>query len=476
MWEIIQANKRKSLVLFFSLGACLIILGYLIGECFASSAGPLGLAIALFVWVILSFLGYFSGDSIILAFSQAKEAERNNYPQLFNIVDEMRIAANLYTLPKIYIMAEAAPNAFAVGAKPENSAIIVTAGLLSRLSRDELQGVIAHEISHILNRDVLFMTFAGITLGSIVLISDMFLRGFRYSGSSRRYRSKVSFKGNAQVILILAAVIFAILAPILARLFYFAISRKREYLADASAVRLTRYPEGLASALAKISSENLPLVAANKVTAAMYIVNPLELDAENPSSFMSTHPPASERIRILRSISGGANYRDYQKAFSLNKRLSNTVMPQTALSDRKNIPLREPSQEEPKTESPQEKARDVGDLMRSINGYAFLACACGLKIKLPANYDQAEVLCPRCARSLKTPLAEVTAAVSVVSEALSTGESQPQREINTYTKKGSGWETFLCICSRPITLSPLFCGTNVTCSACDRKIEIKSQL
>ena len=189
----------------------------------------------------------------MLSVSNAKEVTPEVHQQLFNIVEEMKIASNLPKMPKIFIINDAAPNAFATGTKPENSAITVTAGLLAKLNRDELQGVIAHEMSHIANRDILVMTFAGIMLGCIVLISEVFLKGLWFSGgSSARYRSKSSSGGGqAQLVMMIAAIILAILAPIAAQLLYFAISRRREYLADANGARLTRYPEGLASGSGK---------------------------------------------------------------------------------------------------------------------------------------------------------------------------------------------------------------------------------
>ena len=241
MWELIQANRRKSLVLFISLGITLILLGYFFGGAYYPDGGGfIGIFLALMIWGILSLISYFSGSKILLAVSGAKEVTKEVHPQLFNVVEEMKISAGLPAMPKIYIINEIAPNAFATGIKPENSAVAVTAGLLARLNRDELQGVIAHEVSHIVNRDVLFMTFAGIMLGSIVLISEIFLRSLWFGGG--RYSSKSSkSSGQGQMIIMIVAIVFAILAPILAQLLYFAISRKREYLADASAARLTRY-------------------------------------------------------------------------------------------------------------------------------------------------------------------------------------------------------------------------------------------
>ncbi|MBT8382457.1 MAG: M48 family metallopeptidase, partial [Ignavibacteria bacterium] len=309
MWELIQANKRRSIFLFFSLGITLLLLGYLLGSAyFPDGGGFLGLFFALIIWGILSLVGYFKGSKIMLAVSGAKEVTKEVHPQLFNIVEEMKISASLPKMPKVYIINSPAPNAFATGIKPEESAVAVTAGLLARLNRDELQGVIAHEVSHIVNRDVLFMTFAGIMLGSIVLIANVFLRGLWFTGGGRySSRSSGSGGGQAQLIIMIVAIAFAILSPLLAQLLYFAISRKREYLADASAVRYTRYPEGLASALEKISDSSVDLKTANKVTAPMYIINPLKPKGRKLSNLTSTHPPITERVRILRGISGGAN-------------------------------------------------------------------------------------------------------------------------------------------------------------------------
>ncbi len=192
MWELIRSNKRKTWFLFIGMGMLLLATGYILGEAYLPQGGGFtGLFLALMIWAFWSLIGYFKGDSMLLALSRAKEVSHNIHPQLFNVVEEMKIAANLPVLPKIYIIAEDAPNAFATGRKPEKSAIAVTAGLLNRLNRTELQGVIAHEMSHILNRDILYMTYAGIMLGSIVLISEVFLRSLWFSGgSSRRFSSR----------------------------------------------------------------------------------------------------------------------------------------------------------------------------------------------------------------------------------------------------------------------------------------------
>ncbi len=398
MWELIQANRRKSVILFISLGITLLLLGYFFGSAYYPDGGGfIGIFFALIIWGVLSLISYFSGSKILLAVSGAKEVTKEVHPQLFNVVEEMKISAGLPTMPKIYIINEIAPNAFATGIKPENSAVAVTAGLLARLNRDELQGVIAHEVSHIVNRDVLFMTFAGIMLGSIVLISEVFLRSLWFGGG--RYSSKSSkSSGQGQMIIMIVAIVFAILAPILAQLLYFAISRKREYLADASAVRYTRYPEGLASALEKISDNTIELKKANKVTAPMYIVNPLKPKGQKLSDLTSTHPPISERVRILRSISGGANYLDYQNAFNKVKRGAQNVIPSSGLADHTKIGLKEIAATSIPLGLTKQTKREAGDIMMKVNNYSFVNCECGLKIKIPPDFNSEIVVCPRCGR------------------------------------------------------------------------------
>ncbi len=396
MWELIQANRRKSIILFISMGIILVLLGYFFGATFlGSSGGAFGVFLALILWSILSLISYFAGSSIILSISNAKEVTKDVHPQLFNIVEEMTIAANLPQMPKIYIINEKAPNAFATGRKPENSAVAVTAGLLAQMNRDELQGIIAHEISHIINRDVLFMTFAGIMLGSIVIISEVFLRGYWFGGSSlNRYKNK-SGGGNEQIIIMVFALALAILAPILARFLYFAISRKREYLADANGARLTRYPEGLASALEKLSQNRFDLKSANKATAGMYIVNPLKKTGMQLSDLTSTHPPISERIRILRGMMHGVDFADYQTSYNKIKHNKEKIIPPSALKKSINIPILSDI-EKIKPLSKKEQQRKLGNIVMNVNGYNFYNCNCGVTIKVPPTFKGDKVTCPRC--------------------------------------------------------------------------------
>jgi heat shock protein HtpX len=406
MWELIRANKRDSVMLMTLMAVVLLTLGLVIGlAVFGPQGGLAGLGIAVAVWLFMTLLSFSSGDQILLAASQAQPITHDVHPQLFNVVEEMKIAAGLPALPKIYIINDPAPNAFATGRSPKSASIAVTAGLLGRLNRDELQGVVAHEMSHILHHDILYVMMAGVMLGGVVLISQVFLRGmFQGSvGSRRRYSSEGRGGGQAQVVIIIVAILAAILAPLMAQLLYFAVSRRREYLADAGAARLTRYPEGLASALEKIANDPAPqLAAANDATAPMYIVNPFKKRGKmDLSAWTSTHPPIAERIRILRSMSQGASYKDYAEAFAVVSRSRNPV-PIAAIT-KEQVPLR-PAQASPtQPEKTQKQIRQIGDLMRKVNGFQFLTCACGLKIKVPPDFKAQAVDCPRCGRTLPLP-------------------------------------------------------------------------
>lgn len=484
MWELISANKKRSIMLFVIMFLCLVVLGFFAGEAFWGENGGIGgLFIALGIWGFMSVMSVFAGGSIMLATSKAREVTPDLHPQLYNVVEEMKIAAGLPAIPKIYIIEDPAPNAFATGFKPEKSAVAVTTGLLQRMNRDELQGVIAHEMSHIMNRDVQFMTIAGVMLGSIVLISEVFLRGMWFSGGGRR-RSRVDTKGGgqAQMIIILVAIAVAILAPLFARLFYFAISRQREYLADASAARLTRYPEGLASALEKIAFSGKKLAVANKVTAPMYIVNPLAPPGMKAASLTSTHPPLQKRIEILRSM-GGANYTSYQRAFSKVMGKPTMIIPGSGLKqdDGETLSIRKPSED---TKSEKRSARDAIDLLRAASGYAFIVCVCGLKIKIPPDFEKSSIECPRCHRENEVPFAVLAGMGDMLDKAGvgDTPEAKPAKRPDAsspdggpleYVRRGNGWETFSCSCGALMQLSPAFKAQTMQCRNCGRVTRIK---
>jgi heat shock protein HtpX len=296
MYDEISANKRNSWLLVAAVTAVLVVLGYLLGEYWGN--GFVGLGFAVVIATAMSLSAYYNGAKMVLAMSKARRIEKKDYPQLFNVVDELAIAGGM-PMPAIYVIDDSAPNAFATGRNPEHAAVAITTGLLEKLKRDELQGVMAHELSHVGNRDILFATMVGIMVGSIALIADFFLRSVFWGGGRRRSRSNDRGGGN---ILILVGLVFAILAPVFARLLQLAVSRQREYLADASAVKLTRYPEGLASALEKIAGDQEVLEVANRATQHLYIVNPIKPFEKRAKSLFSTHPPIEERVARLRSM------------------------------------------------------------------------------------------------------------------------------------------------------------------------------
>jgi len=297
MYEQIASNKRKSffLILFF---LCLIFgLAWLFGE--LTNWGPQGLILAAVIAVAMTFGSYYSSDKIVLAISRAKPVEKKDYPYLYNVVEGLAIAAGL-PKPRCYIIDDTAPNAFASGRNPKNSVIVVTKGLLEKLNRAELEGVIAHEMAHIKNYDILVQTLAVVMVGVVALLSDWILRSFLWGGGRRRSSSKSG--GNVGAIIVVVGLILAIFSPLIAQLIRLAVSRKREFLADANGAFLTRYPPGLASALKKLAADKEPLEAANKATAHLYIVNPLKDIKGSVNRLFSTHPPIEERVAALEKM------------------------------------------------------------------------------------------------------------------------------------------------------------------------------
>ncbi|MDQ2985417.1 MAG: M48 family metallopeptidase [Armatimonadota bacterium] len=293
-WNEIAANKRWSAFYCVLMALLLTGMGAAGGYIWNPEMWPFTAGIAALIGIGLAIYANTAGGNAILSISGAREATHEEYQVYVNVAHEMSIAAGL-PLPKLYVVDEASPNAFATGTKPENSVICVTSGLLDQLDRNELQGVVAHEMSHIRNYDVRLLTTLALTVGVIVLMRDLFIRGRFHSGSRK--------EGNGIVMIV--AIVFIILAPIFAMLLRMAMSRNREYLADATAVQLTRYPEGLANALEKIAlAEDTQVDTANAGTAPMFIVDPLRahaLEHERVGLF-STHPPTSDRIRRLRAM------------------------------------------------------------------------------------------------------------------------------------------------------------------------------
>ena len=295
MYEQIASNKRKSFLLVFFFILFVFLLDWVFEQLAGMGTG--GLVLAFVIASISAFAGYYASDKIVLTISRARPATKEEFPYLYNVVEGLAIAAGI-PAPRCYVIEDTAPNAFATGRNPKNSVICVTTGLLEKMNRAELEGVISHEMSHIKNYDVLVQTLTVVMVGVIALLSDWILRSFLWGGRRKGGRDK----GGAGAILIVVGLILAALSPIISQLIRLAISRKREFLADASGAMLTRYPPGLASALRKLDADTEPLEAANKATAHLYIVNPLKDIKGKVNKLFSTHPPIEERIAALEKM------------------------------------------------------------------------------------------------------------------------------------------------------------------------------
>jgi heat shock protein HtpX len=288
-----DSNIRKTWLLFGVFFIFIIGLGWVFSYQFDS---PAILVLAVFFSVFMSFFSYWYSDKIVLAMSRARLIKKEDAPELYRIVENLCITAGL-PLPRIFIIDEMAPNAFATGRDAKRAVVAVTRGLLEKLDRSELEGVIAHELSHIGNKDMLLQTVVVVLVGLVALLSDWFLRWSFFGG---RRRNSDSDSGQLGAIMLIIGVILAILSPLIATLIQLAISRKREFLADASGALLTRYPEGLARALEKISQDQTPLRVANKATSHLFIANPFK--GRGISKLFSTHPPVGERTKALRGM------------------------------------------------------------------------------------------------------------------------------------------------------------------------------
>jgi len=257
-------------------------------------------AAAALIALFLTLASYYGGSGVLLGMSQAHEIQKSDDPQLFNVVEELTLSGGMPT-PRIYVIDDTAMNAFATGRDPEHAAVAITTGLRERLTRDELQGVMAHELSHVRHFDILYAMLVAVMVGVLVMLCDVFLRNLWWGAGRRRQSSRRG--GNPlQIILIVVALILAILAPILARIIQMALSRQREYLADAGSVELTRNPLGLASALAKLAGDQEVLEVANRATAPLYIVHPIKKFEERSQSLFDTHPSVQDRIQRLMSL------------------------------------------------------------------------------------------------------------------------------------------------------------------------------
>jgi len=298
----ISSNKRNSFLLAIGVIAVFSVLGLAIGYAIVGTpAGAVGvMGLALTVGVLSGVGSYFSGDKLVLAASGARAVDEVSAPQLLNVVQEMALAANV-PMPAVYVIEDTAPNAFATGRDPNHASLAITTGLLEKLDREELQGVIGHELSHVRNLDIRFSLIVGVMVGAIAILADFFLR-FTFWGGGRR--SSRDSGGGIAVVIMVVAIVLALLAPVISRFIQLAVSRQREYLADASSVELTRNPYGLERALAKIGGDQEVLEVANRGTQHMYFTNPIKKFEARSSSMFSTHPAIVDRINRLRQLTG----------------------------------------------------------------------------------------------------------------------------------------------------------------------------
>ena len=302
------ANRRNSFLLVLIIVVLLALLGFTIG--YGTTGVPEGglglLGIFGIVAIVASLVGYFSGDRVVLAASKARPVTEGQAPQLLNVVRELTLAVGL-PMPAVYLIDDTALNAFATGRDPQHASIAVTTGLLERLDREELQGVIGHELSHVRNYDIRYSMLVGVLVGTIALVADVFLRMTFWGGMGRRSSSSDRGGGGGlQALIFMVAIVLAILAPFFGRLVQLAVSRQREYLADSSSVELTRNPHGLQRALAVLADDREVLEVANRATQHLYFRNPIHKFEQRSKGLFSTHPPILDRINRLRAMAGEA--------------------------------------------------------------------------------------------------------------------------------------------------------------------------
>lgn len=295
IYDQISSNKRRSFLFVFVFVVMILMLGYLIARVY-NSPGIFVLAVG--ISLIQSLAGYYSGDKVALAVSGAKQISKKDNPLLWNLVENLSIADGL-PMPKVYVIDDPAPNAFATGRDPEHASVAVTTGLMNALEKVEIEGVLAHELSHVKNYDIRLMTIVVVLVGIIAVISDLFfrMRFFGFGGGD----SDDNNNGSSGTLWLVLTILTIIIAPIVSTLIQLAISRRREFLADSSGALLTRYPEGLASALTKISRYEAPMKTASSSTSHLFISNPFGKESY-VSKLFSTHPPISERVKALRAM------------------------------------------------------------------------------------------------------------------------------------------------------------------------------
>ncbi|MFW6014865.1 MAG: M48 family metalloprotease [Halanaerobiales bacterium] len=472
MWKLINLNKRKTIYLFLILTIFNIIAGYGVGFLLYIGAkhynynnfheiGLLGAVIAFLNLVISWLFSYYSGDNMILSRCNAQKLKRDNHPQLFNIVEELCISANLNYVPDLYATPSLAANAFAVGIKKEKSSIVITTGLLKILNRNQIQGVLAHELAHIINRDTLYLTFAG---------SALMVKNKPIFGDNRH---QLGNKGSGLAALVK---LYMLLIYIVSRIIYFSLSRNREYLADATAIRLTRYPEGLASALEKINSCKRKIKNVNYFTAPLYINNPLTRES------YKTHPPIDKRIKILRNITREVSYEQYQNAYNYINKNNKNIIPVEEIKKDQHIPIKEEKNIEENNKIIYENTkRDFSSAKKNIEKelFKYILCKCGTTLKMKNECDLLKISCPNCGSRHNVSEAELTKPESPFAEN-PFDDSEVLVDIienNNISrdKNHDKWLSIFCECGHVIEISPMFSGNKIRCNDCGKIIHIKNK-
>jgi heat shock protein HtpX len=415
MWEQIRYNQTRTAILIAGMGAIWLLLGYIFGTLAGVmpqdrfETGMYGIIIAAILWVLAVLSAYYFGDRILLAMSGAKRITTGDLHRIYNIVQELQLASGLEAMPATYVIDDPSMNAFAIGRNPKKAAVIVTSGSLTKLNRDELQGVIGHEIAHIKNRDVLLMSICTTLFGTIQIVTWLFSPKRLFGGGSDTEDNPscltpilvtgfliilgvLIYRDWPLIIILLYIPAFMLLAPFLAKLIYFAISRRREYLADACSALYTRYPEGLASALEKIAASPDQVLFASTATAPIFIVNPFREPGMAASDITSTHPPISERIRILRAMAH-ASYAEYDRAYREIRSTDKSLIPAYATAIPGTLAIRESIPDEL---DHIQRVRETSNLIWNLNNYRTINCACGTKMRLPPSFKLHEVRCPHC--------------------------------------------------------------------------------
>ena len=436
MWTQIQKNKRNCFLIVLAIFAVMIFLGGFTGALYSyffhentdiplsvflnihninaySDSMFTGIFFSLLLWLLLLFVALTNGKRIILAMNWAYKLPPQTHRILRNIVEEMTIAAGLPKVPDIYVIDAAMPNSFATGMSPNNSAIVVTTGLLTNLDRDELQGVIAHEIAHIANRDTTFMLIAGAMLGTITIITYFGLKMIFSNGYTMSRRNPICGSAKVKILIIALTLLLLVFSPIMSRILYLFISQKKEYLADACAVQYTRYPHALATALVKISTSVFVLRDADKLTSSMYIVHPLDLEVEQKEFYsmfkniFRTHPPTEKRIEVLNRMTC-SDFNAYNAAFREISGKRRNIIDKKDLYNVKKQEIKKPERNYETDVNGRhiyltaaiadmaERKREAEDIVWKAKNYIFKECECGTKLKFPHSYKGQKISCPHC--------------------------------------------------------------------------------